>query len=367
MSDTSIDRPLGDPPQESGKTERSGERYSSSSRRSSRERREFTGKKKAAIFFVAIGAELAARIFSYLNEQEIESISYEIARLDNIDYQLKQQILKEFYDLYSAKRFMTHGGSNLAKEMLVKALGVEKAEEIIHNVSHTNPLDTIKHVDPNHLLNFIQNEHPQTIALILAHINPEHASLILSKLDSNIRSDVAKRIAEMDRISPEVLRSVGQVLNSKISSFSSESYTASGGIESIVDILNNADRSTEKSIIENLEEEDPELAEEIKQRMFVFEDIVMLDNQAVQQVLHEIDSLELARALKAASPEVREKIFSNMSKRAEVLLQEEMEYLGPIRIKDVEDSQRKIVSIIRRLEDQGDIVIARAGGDEIIV
>ena len=345
-----------------------GERYVKSSRRSSREKQgELTGRQKAAIFFVTLGSELTIKIFRHLSEHEVESISFEIARLDNIDYELKQQVLKEFHELYSAKRFVMYGGSAVAKDILTKALGEDKAEEIISQASRTSPLDAIKYADPIHLLNLIQNEHPQTIALILAHIDPQQASLVLSKLEGKVRSDIAKRIAEMDRTSPDVLRSIQQVLEKKISAISSESYTKSGGVESIVDILNNVDRSTEKSIIENLEEEDPELAEEIKRRMFVFEDIVMLDNQAIQRVLQEIEALDMARALKASSTDVQEKILSNMSKRAGVLLQEEMEYLGPIRITDVEDSQQRIVAIIRRLEDKGEIVIARAGEDEIIV
>jgi flagellar motor switch protein FliG len=217
------------------------------------------------------------------------------------------------------------------------------------------------------LLNFIQQEHPQTIALILAYLEPEKASVILSSLPHETQSDVARRIATMDRTSPEILREVERVLEKKLSTLSSEDYTSAGGVESIVEILNRVDRSTEKSIIESLEEDDPELAEEIKKRMFVFEDIVLLDDRAIQKVLREVDQQELGKALKAVDNEVQDKIFKNMSKRAATTLKEDMEFMGPIRLKDVEEAQQKIVSVIRKLEEQGEIVVARSGEDEMVV
>jgi flagellar motor switch protein FliG len=229
------------------------------------------------------------------------------------------------------------------------------------------PFDFIRRTDPAHLLNFIQQEHPQTIALILAYLEPQKASIILGALPHDIQSDVAKRIATMDRTSPEVLREVERVLEKKLSTLSSEDYTAAGGVENIVEILNLVDRSTEKGIIESLEEEDPELAEEIKKRMFVFEDIVLLDDRAIQKVLREVDTAELAKALRGVETEVQDKIFKNMSRRASALLKEEMEYMGPVRLKDVEETQQKIVSIIRKLEDSGEIVVARSGEDEMVV
>jgi flagellar motor switch protein FliG len=229
------------------------------------------------------------------------------------------------------------------------------------------PFDFIRRTDPAHLLNFIQQEHPQTIALILAYLEPAKASVILQNLPDEIQSEVARRIATMDRTSPDVLREVERVLEKKLSTLSSEDYTAAGGVESIVEILNLVDRSSEKSIIEALEDEDPDLAEEIKKRMFVFEDIVMLDDRAIQKVLREVDTQELAKALKAVDTEVQDKIFRNMSKRAAGMLKEDMEYMGPVRLKDVEEAQQKIVSIIRHLEDTGEIVIARSGEDELVV
>jgi flagellar motor switch protein FliG len=332
--------------------------------------KEFTGRQKAAIFLVSIGSEISAEIFKYLREDEIETLTFEIARLETIEPEQKDAILLEFQELMMANQFITTGGIDYARELLEKSLGSQKAIDIINRLTSSlqvRPFDFIRRTDPAHLLNFIQQEHPQTIALILAYLEPNKASVILQNLPHEVQSDVARRIATMDRTSPEVLREVERVLEKKLSTLSSEDYTAAGGVESIVEILNLVDRSSEKQIIEALEDEDPELAEEIKKRMFVFEDIVMLDDRAIQKVMREVDSQELAKALKSVDTEVQDKIFRNMSKRAAGMLKEDMEYMGPIRLKDVEEAQQKIVSIIRHLEDTGEIVVARSGEDELVV
>ncbi|MDR2702573.1 MAG: flagellar motor switch protein FliG [Spirochaetaceae bacterium] len=331
---------------------------------------EFSGRQKAAIFLVSIGSEISAEIFKYLREDEIETLTFEIARLETIEPEQKDAILMEFQELMMANQFITTGGIDYARELLEKSLGSQKAMDIINRLTSSlqvRPFDFIRRTDPAHLMNFIQQEHPQTIALILAYLEPNKASIILQNLPHEVQSDVARRIATMDRTSPEVLREVERVLEKKLSTLSSEDYTAAGGVESIVEILNLVDRSSEKQIIEALEDEDPELAEEIKKRMFVFEDIVMLDDRAIQKVLREVDSQELAKALKSVDTEVQDKIFRNMSKRAAGMLKEDMEYMGPIRLKDVEEAQQKIVSIIRHLEDTGEIVVARSGEDELVV
>jgi len=342
----------------------------SSSSKKSGIRKELTGRQKAAIFLVTIGSEISAEIFRHLREDEIEALTFEIARLETVDSQERDRVLMEFQELMMAQDFITTGGIEYARELLEKSLGSQKAVDIINRLTSSlqvRPFDFVRRTDPMHLLNFIQQEHPQTIALILAYLEPQKASIILSSLAHEIQSDVAKRIATMDRTSPETLREVERVLEKKLSTLSSEDYTAAGGVESIVEILNLVDRSTEKTIIESLEEEDPELAEDIKKRMFVFEDIVMLDDRAIQKVMREVDTSELAKALKSVDTEVQDKIFRNMSKRAATLLKEDMEYMGPIRMKDVEEAQQKIVSIIRKLEEQGEIVVARAGEDELVV
>ncbi|MDR1057983.1 MAG: flagellar motor switch protein FliG [Treponema sp.] len=332
--------------------------------------KEFTGRQKAAIFLVTVGSEISAEIFKYLREDEIETLTFEIARLETIEPDQKDAILQEFQELMMANQFISTGGIDYARELLEKALGSQKAIDIINRLTSSlqvRPFDFIRRTDPAHLLNFIQQEHPQTIALILAYLEPNKASVILQNLPHEVQSDVARRIATMDRTSPEVLREVERVLEKKLSTLSSEDYTAAGGVGSIVEILNLVDRASEKQIIEALEDEDPELAEEIKKRMFVFEDIVMLDDRAIQKVMREVDSQELAKALKSVDTEVQDKIFKNMSKRAAGMLKEDMEYMGPVRLKDVEEAQQKIVSIIRHLEDNGEIVVARSGEDELVV
>ena len=345
----------------------------SSSLGSSKKPKDFknlNGRQKAAIFLVTLGSELSAEIFKHLREDEIETLTFEIARLDTIESEFKDAILEEFQEMMTAQNFITSGGIDYARELLEKSLGSQKAIDIINRLTSSlqvRPFDFIRRTDPAHLLNFIQQEHPQTIALILAYLDPSKASVILQNLPVEIQSDVARRIATMDRTSPDVLREVERVLEKKLSTLSSEDYTAAGGVESIVEILNLVDRSSEKSIIESLEEDDAELAEEIKKRMFVFEDIVLLDDRAIQRVLREVDSQELSKALKSVDVEVQDKVFKNMSKRAASMLKEDMEFMGPVRLKDVEDAQQKIVASIRRLEDSGEIVIARSGEDELVV
>jgi flagellar motor switch protein FliG len=331
---------------------------------------QLTGRQKAAIFLVSLGSDVSSEIFKHLREDEIEQLTFEIARLDKIEPEDKDRVLQEFQELMMAQDFISTGGIDYAREVLERALGPQKAIDIVNRLTSSlqvRPFDFIRRTDPSHLLNFIQGEHPQTIALILAYLDPSKGAQILSGLSHQIQADVAKRIATMDRTSPDVLREVERVLERKLSTLASEDYTSAGGIDAIVEVLNNVDRGTEKIIIEALEEEDPELAEEIKKRMFVFEDIVLLDDRSIQKVLREVDSQDLAKALKGVDAEVQEKIYRNMSKRASSLLREDMDFMGPIRLRDVEESQQKIVNIIRKLEEAGDIIVARAGEEELVV
>ena len=331
---------------------------------------QLTGRQKAAIFLVSLGSEVSSEIFKHLREDEIEQLTFEIARLDRIEPEDRDKVLQEFQEMMMAQEFIQNGGIDYARDVLERALGTQKAIDIVNRLTSSlqvRPFDFIRRTDPSHLLNFIQGEHPQTIALILAYLDPQKAAQILGGLSHQIQADVAKRIAQMDRTSPDVLREVERVLERKLSTLASEDFTSAGGIDSIVEVLNNVDRGTEKIIIEALEEEDPELAEEIKKRMFVFEDIVLLDDRSIQKVLREVDNQELAKALKGVDAEVQEKIYRNMSKRASALLREDMDFMGPIRLRDVEESQQKIVNIIRKLEESGDIIVARAGEEELVV
>lgn len=333
-------------------------------------KQQLTGRQKAAVFLISLGPDIASDIFKHMREDEIESLTFEMARLDKVTPEDRESVLIEFNELMMAQEFITSGGIDYAREVLEKALGTQKAIDIINRLTSSlqvRPFDFIRRTDPAHLLNFIQNEHPQTIALILCYLDPNKAALILSSLPHQFQADVAKRIATMERVSPDILREVERVLERKLSTLASEDYTSAGGVDAIVEVLNQVDRGTEKTIIEALEEEDPELAEDIKKKMFVFEDIVLLDDRAIQRVLREVDNQELAKALKSVEAEVQEKIFKNMSKRASALLREDMEFMGPVRLKDVEDCQQKIVNIIRKLEDAGEIVVARAGEEELVV
>ncbi|NLY50862.1 MAG: flagellar motor switch protein FliG, partial [Firmicutes bacterium] len=258
-----------------------------------------------------------------------------------------------------------------ARNVLEEALGTQRALDIINRLTaslQVRPFDFARKTDASQLLNFIQNEHPQTIALVTAYLQPEQAAAILSALPAEKQIDVAKRMALMDSTSPDVIREVEQVLERKLSSLASQEYARAGGVESVVKVLNAVDRGTEKTILEALTREEPELAEEIKRRLFTFEDIVQLDDRAVMRVLREVDlNRDLPLALKVASEDVRRKIYKNLSKRAVETLQEEMGYLGPVRLRDVEEAQQKIVNIVRKLEESGEIVVVRGGEDELVV
>ncbi len=331
---------------------------------------ERTGREKAAMLLITLGPEKSAEIFKHLKEEEIEQLTLEIANIRTVTPEEKEKVLEEFYQICLAQEYIAEGGIDYAKEILEKALGTQKALEIINRLTvslQVRPFDFVRKADPSQLLNFLQMEHPQTIALILAYLKPVQAATILAALPPDKQADVARRIATMDRTSPEVIKEVERVLEKKLSALVTEDFTAAGGVQSIVDILNSVDRGTEKHIMEALEIEDPDLAEEIKKRMFVFEDILTLDNRSIQRFLREVDNNLLALALKGATEDVRNVIFANMSKRLAEMIKEDIEFMGPVRLKDIEEAQQKIANIIRKLEDAGEIIISRGGGDEIVV
>jgi len=329
-----------------------------------------TGRQKAAILLITLGPEVSAQVFKHLREEEIEQLTLEIANVRKVDNAEKEAIMSEFHQIAVAQEFLTQGGINYAKEILEKALGANKAMDIINRLTATlqvRPFDFARKADAGQILNFIQNENAQTIALVLSYLHSEQAAVILSSLPQEKQADVAKRIALMDSTSPEVISQVERVLEQKLSATVTQDYTSAGGIEAIVQILNGVDRGTERTILDSLEIQDPELAEEIKKRMFVFEDIVNLDNRSIQRIIRDIENADLQLALKVASEEVREAIFRNMSKRMADSFKEEMEFMGPVRLRDVEEAQTRIVATVRRLEEAGEIIIARGGGDDIIV
>ena len=332
---------------------------------------ELRGKEKAAILLIALGPELSASIFKHLKEEEIETLTLEIANTNLVMPDVKEAVLNEFYQVCLAQQYITEGGIQHARAILEKALGENKAFEIISKLTvslKARPFDFIKKADPSQILNFIQSEHPQAIALILSYLRPMQASQILIELSPEKQADVARRIALMDRTSPDVIKEVEKALERKISALMVEDYATVGGVDSVVEILSSVDRGTEKNILEILEAEDQELSEEIRKKMFVFDDIINMDGRSVQRVLREgVDNRDLAIALKGASEEVKTLIFNNMSKRLVAMIQEEMDFMGPVRKTDVEEAQQKIVGIIRRLQDAGEIIVSRGGGDDMIV
>mgnify|MGYP000943012857 FL=1 len=331
---------------------------------------DISGVQKAAILLISLGPERSANIFKHLKEEEIETLTLEIANTRTVSPTTKDLVLDEFYEICLAQQYIAEGGIAYAKELLEKALGVDKAKEVIGKLTaslQVRPFEFVRKTDATQLLNFIQDEHPQTIALILSYLSPSQASAIISSLAPDKQADVAKRIAMMDRTSPDVIKEVEKILERKLASLVNQDYTIVGGVDSIVEILNTVDRGTEKHIMETLEIEEPELADEIRKKMFVFEDILSLDDKSIQRVLREVDNNELAVALKGATEEVQNVIFNNLSKRLAAMIKEDMEYMGPVRLKDVEEAQQRIVNVVRKLEDSSEIIISRGGGDEIIV
>ena len=328
------------------------------------------GLQKAAILLISLGPERSAGIFKHLKEDEIEELTLEIANTRSVTPQVKEDVINEFYEICLAQQYIAEGGIGYAKDLLEKALGAEKALDVIGKLTaslQVKPFEFVRKTDATQLINFIQDEHPQTIALILSYLAPSQAAMVMSGLAPERQADVAKRIAVMDRTTPDIIKEVEKVLESKLASLVNQDYTIIGGVDAVVEILNTVDRGTERHIMETLEAEAPELAEEIRKKMFVFEDILLLDDRAIQRVLRDVENNDLTMAMKSTKDEVKEAIFNNMSKRLAVMIKEDMDFMGPVRMKDVEEAQQKIVNVIRKLEDAGEIVISRGGGDEIVV
>ena len=330
-----------------------------------------SGVQKAAILFITLGPEVSSGILKKLPEAEIQKITYEIANITSVTSEQREGILNEFLQINKAREYIIEGGMDYARELLSKALGPHRANEILEKVSEATqqyrPFSIARKADAHQLLNVITYEHPQTIALILCYLQPEKAAQVMAELPEETQSEVAYRIATMSTTSPMVIKEIEKVLESKLSSVVRTEMTTLGGVETLVDILNQVDRTTERNITESLEREDAELADIIKSSMFVFEDIITLDDVSIQRILREVEAKDLALALKGCSEEVAEVIYKNQSKRAAASLKEDMEFLGPVRLMDVEKAQQGIVAIIRRLDEAGEIIISRGGEDAIIV
>ena len=327
------------------------------------------GRQKAAVLLITLGPELASRVLRELRESEIEQLTAEIAATDTVPEETRQTVLEECYEMGMASHFISAGGLQYAQDMLRRALGEEKAHEILNHISHSlrpHPFDFLRGSDPTQLAQFLQEEQPQAIALILSHLPPTTAARVLAALPSELQSEVAMRIALMERTPPEVIEGIEQVLRQRLSALITSDYSAAGGVEYLVKILNQVDRGTERIIIAYLQEHNNELAEDVLKQMFVFDNLIQLDDGSLQRVLREVDPKDLVRALRGTGDELRERIFRNLSTRAADMLREDMAVAGPVRLKQVEEAQQKIVNIVRRLEEAGDIIVQR-GSEDVLV
>ena len=331
------------------------------------------GRKKSAVLLVSLGPEKAAEIFRHLRDDEIEELSLEMAKLREVPADAVDIVYEEVMENAAAYSYFAEGGVAYAKDVLERSMGSERAQEIIGRLSaviEMRPFEFLRRTPPEQIHAFLRNEAPQTMALVIANLHTTLAAQVLSQLDEVEQAEVALRIARMSETSPEVIKEVEQVIRQKLSNVLSQEYAAAGGVKSLAEILNNADRPTERNVLENLAQRNQELADEIRALLFVFEDIVKLDDRAVQQVLKEIDTKDLALALRGVADDVREKVLANMSQRGAEMLSEEMEYMPPQRRAVVEEAQGRIVAEIRRLEESGALVISRGsadGDDELVV
>src|SRR4051812_13570195 len=331
---------------------------------------EIDGVTKAAVLLLALGSDDAAVLLKQLGPDMVEAVTRELASLGRIPHELSAAVVEEFYNLTMASQYANEGNLDYAKSILQNSLDPKLAERVLQQIQtqvQKKPFSFLQRAESENLLTFIQDEHPQTIALILCHLPAQKASEILVGLPGQKQVEVVKRIANMEQTNPEVIKEVERGLEHRLSDIVSQTFEKAGGVDTVAEILNLADRSTEKGIMEGLEAEDPDLVEQIRRLMFVFEDILLVNDKGIQAVLKEVDNEELSLALKTASQELKDKIFKNMSERAAQLISEDMQYMGPVRVSDVESAQQKIVDIVRRLEDAGEIIIAGRGGEKEMV
>jgi flagellar motor switch protein FliG len=330
---------------------------------------ELNGKQKAAALLITLGPDSASQILKYCEEEEIEQLTLEIFNMGSVAGKVKEAVLQECYQMSFVSEGVTSGGAEYARDLLSRAMGNQKAQEFLERVrmhAQGAPFDFLNDADPAQLANSLKNEHPQTIALILSHLKATKAAAVITNLGEELQGEVASRIAVMDRVSPDVIKQVESGVKGKLSSLLTQDYSTAGGVSSLVSILHQVDRATEKTIMDTLDENQPQLAEEVRQKMFVFENIVTLDGRAIQRILRDVDNKDLILALKGASEEVRDLIFRNMSSRAAELLQEDLSITGPVRLRSVEEAQQRIVNVIRQLETAKEIVVARGADDEVI-
>lgn len=332
-------------------------------------RKKITPPQKAAAIVVALGSETSAQVYKHLREDEIEQLSLEVSKLERLSPEEMKEITDDFYGLCVTQKVITEGGVDYAKDILEKAFGQQQATSFMERVTkslRTKAFEFVRKADYKNLLNIVQNEHPQTLALILSYARADQAAQIISELPKEKRIDVVERIAKLDRASPEIIRVVERTLEKKFASIVSIDLMELGGVNYVADVMNHADRATEKFVFDELKNKDPKLADEIRKLMFVFEDIVYLDDMSIQRFIREVDSKDLAVALKASNEDVAEVMFKNMSQRMQETIRTDIEYLHNVRMRDVEEAQQRIVATIRQLEEEGEVVISKGGKDEII-
>lgn len=330
----------------------------------------FSGTRKAAIFLASMGADISAKIFKGLDDAEIEMISTEISRLPTVDEEVTSAVLREFLEMSLTKQYITTGGMNYALEILEKALGKNRAVEFVSRIqTSVQParFSAVRRADPNQLASILRREHPQTVAVVLANLEPEASANILAVLPEEVRSEVVMRMATIDKTSPEVIKQVEQVLEKQVSAGFASGVSYSEGAKTVAEVLNRVEPAAQKAILERLDEQSPGLAEQIRGLMFTFEDLVNVDDRGLQRIIQEVEQKDLVLALKAAGDEVVEKIFKNMSERTVSIVKQEMEFMGPVRLKNVEDAQRKITGTARKLKESGEIVVTgQGGGDQVV-
>jgi flagellar motor switch protein FliG len=330
----------------------------------------FTGAQKAAVLMVSLGDEAAASIFKYLEEDEIQEISKEIALTKHVTPELADDVLEEFHTMTLAKTYITQGGIEFAKKLLIKSVGPELARKIIDRLTKalesSAGFTSLERANPQQLSKFIQSEHPQTIALILAHLNATQAGELIASLPEDLRAEVCMRMANLQEISPEVVRRISLILEQKLEALGSFATEAYGGVRAVAELFNRMDRNTGRTVLEKIEADNPQLAGSIRDLMFVFDDILLIDDIGVTEILKRADKKVLTVALKGTSDELRNQFFRNMSSRAVEMMKEEMDFMGPIKLRDVEKAQHEIVEIVRQLEEEGVITIGGGGGDDYV-
>lgn len=331
---------------------------------------ELTGKQKAAVLLMSMDVDIAAKVFKELDMKEVEQIAVEITNLRDLPPSVVEDVIEEFYQLMTAQNFMVEGGLEYAQVLLEKSYGLERAKEIIEKIrvlTTVRGFNILKKADPQQLASFLSKEHPQTIALILSHLPPDQSAEVINEFPEEIRSETIMRIATIGKVSPQLVSEIEHVVDQIAEATLSQNLASAGGAQMVANILNKSNNATAKSMLESIEEKDFGLATEIKRLMFLFEDIVLIDDKGIQRILRDVDKRDLALALKISDEKIKNKIFRNMSERAAAVVQEELEFMGPVKLKEVESAQMRIVDVIKKLEDEDEVQVGGRGKEDIFV